>query len=170
MDTQDLRLAIAHVIVTELDDVGKTKLQKLVYFLQAAYGVPTRYPFKMHHYGPYSEALETDVARLSHAGYVNVSRDRMGFGFHITPGDSQQEGQWRLALAPHKQLIRQAINMFGECETYELELAATIHFVKSLSPQWRKDRVVTTSQRLKPKFTRTFVEEWYDRLERSGLL
>ena len=52
MDTQDLRLAIAHVIVSELGDVGKTKLQKLVYFLQAAHGIPTRYPFKMHHLRP----------------------------------------------------------------------------------------------------------------------
>ena len=170
MDTQDLRLAIAHVIVSELGDVGKTKLQKLVYFLQAAHGIPTRYPFKMHHYGPYSEALETDVARLSHAGYVNVSSDRMGLGFHITLGQSQSEGQWHAALAPHQRSIRQDIGMFGEREVFELELAATIHFVKALSPQWRKDRVIATTQRLKPKFTPSFVEEWYDRLEQRGLL
>lgn len=170
MGTQDLRLAVAHVIVSELGDVGKTKLQKLVYFLQAAHGVPTRYPFKMHHYGPYSEALETDVARLSHAGYVNVSPDRMGFGFHITPGESQPESQWRSMLAPHQQSLRQVISMFGARETFELELAATIHFVKALSPQWRKDGVIETTQRLKPKFAQSFVEEWYDRLDQCGLL
>ena len=170
MSTQDLRLAIANMIVSELGDVGKTKLQKLVYFLQEAQGIPTRYPFKMHHYGPYSEALETDVARLSHAGYVNVSPDRMGFGFHIIPGESHPEDQWRAALTPHQRSLRQVIDMFGECETFELELAATIHFVKALSPKWRKDQVIDMTKRLKPKFAPSFIEEWYVRLEGCGLL
>jgi uncharacterized protein YwgA len=59
MDTQDLRLAILHEVISELDDVGKTQLQKLGYFLQEAFSVPTKYSFRMHHYGPYAEALET---------------------------------------------------------------------------------------------------------------
>ena len=169
MSTQDLRLAIAHKVVSELGDVGKTKLQKLVYFLQESHKVPTRYLFKMHHYGPYSEDLETDVARLSHAGYVNVCRDRMGFGFHITPGESQQDEQWRMALAPHERSVRQVIETFGQRETFELELSATLHFVKVLSPGWNKEQIVTTTQRLKPKFTHAFVEECYEQLEHLNL-
>ena len=169
MDTQDLRLAITHVIVKELGDVGKTKLQKLVYFMQAARGVPTGYPFKMHHYGPYSEALETDISRLAHSGYLFVNPDEMGFGFHITPGESQAEDRWNAGLAPLQPSIRQVIELFRACETSELELAATIHFVKTLSPTWSRDRVIETTKRLKPKFATTFVEEWYGRLEQCRL-
>ena len=69
MNTQELQLAILHKVISELDDVGKTKLQKLGYFLQEAYGVSTKFPFRMHHYGPYSEALETDIPRLTLCGY-----------------------------------------------------------------------------------------------------
>lgn len=68
MNTQDFRLAILHCIISELTNTGRTPLQTIGYFLQEAQGVPTKYTFRMHHYGPYTEALNTDIARLELTG------------------------------------------------------------------------------------------------------
>ena len=169
MDTRSFRLAITHGIVTELGDVGKTKMQKLLYFLQSACGVPTRYRFKMHHYGPYAEALETDISRLAHSGYLDIQPDMMGFGFHIKPGANVPDHDSTAISGPHRQSIDQIIDLFGQLQTSELELAATIHFVKTLSPRWSKNQVIVATKRLKPKFSEPYILHWYEWLEQRRL-
>ena len=93
MDTQELRLAILHKVISELGCTGKTRLQKLCYFLQSAFDVPTKYPFKMYHYGPYAEALETDMARLRLTGYIEIKPESQGYGFQISKIDDALE-EW----------------------------------------------------------------------------
>ena len=81
MSTKELHLAVVHKVIFELNDVGKTRLQKLGYFLQESFQVPTKYAFRMHHYGPYSEALDTDMARLQLTGYVAIRPGLAGLRF-----------------------------------------------------------------------------------------
>ena len=79
MDTQEFRLAILHTVIAESKPgTGKTHLQKLCYFLQTIFDVPTKYSFRMHHYGPYAEALETDMAKLRITGYIDIKPDSQG--------------------------------------------------------------------------------------------
>jgi uncharacterized protein YwgA len=169
MNTQELQLAILHSVISELGDVGKTKLQKLGYFLQEAYDVPTKIPFRMHHYGPYSEALETDIARLRLAGYVKVDADQQGYGFHITKIDSPLE-EWKQLIEPFRNSITRMIEEFGNRPVPELELAATIHFVKNLSPGIQKQQAIDKVRALKPKFGEVYVIKIYDELKDKGLL
>ena len=169
MNTQELQLAILHKVISELGDVGKTKLQKLGYFLQEAYGVSTKFPFRMHHYGPYSEALETDIARLRLAGYVKVEADLQGYGFHITKIDSPPEG-WEQLIEPFGHPIERTIAEFGNRTTPELELAATIHFVKKLFPDIPSQEVIAKVKALKPKFDDDYVVRVHDELRQKGLL
>ncbi len=170
MNTQELQLAILHKVISELEEAGKTKLQKLGYFLQEAMGVPTNYPFRMHHYGPYSEALETDIARLKLAGYVNVDPDQQGYGFHITSIDNPPE-EWEQLTKQYEPLIQKAMDKLGSRPTHELELAATIHFVKNLSPtDTPKPEVIAKTRALKPKFDDSYIVEIYDYLEQDSLL
>ena len=170
MNTQELQLAILHKVISELDDVGKTKLQKLGYFLQEAYGVSTKFPFRMHHYGPYSEALETDVARLRLTGYVKVESDQQGYGFHITSFDDNPPEEWGQVIEPFGNSIKGMLEEFGNRPVPELELAATIHFVKNLSPGIQKQRVIDKVRALKPKFGKDYVVKIYDELRDKGLL
>ncbi len=169
MNTQELQLAILHKVISELGDVGKTKLQKLGYFLQEAYGVSSKFPFRMHHYGPYSEALETDIARLRLAGYVKVESDQLGYGFHITKIDNPPE-EWEQLIEPHRNSVERAITEFGSRPTHELELAATIHFVKNLFPDISSLEVVAKVKALKPKFDEDYVLRVYDELKQKELL
>ena len=169
MDTQEFRLAVLHKIVSESGDIGKTGLQKLGYLLQEALGVPTEYSFRMHHYGPYAESLETDAARLKLTGYVDIQPDQAGYGFHITPLDKPLE-EWSQLIGPYSESIDRVMTGFGDWKTHELELAATIHFVKNLLPDSQKDQVILNVRALKPKFDDGYISSYYGKLEDLGLL
>src|ERR1700757_3431736 len=54
------RAAAAHA---DKGYLGRTALQKILYFLQLS-GVPMRYRFDIYHYGPYCDRVSRDVELL----------------------------------------------------------------------------------------------------------
>ena len=169
MNTQEFRLAVLHKIISEIEDADKTRLQKIGYFLQEAQGVPTKYPFRMHHYGPYSEALETDLARLGLTGYIDIQSDPKGFGYHIRPADGPSE-DWSRLVGPFEQTIEFVLETFGKRQTHELELPATIHFVKGLFPGVSTDDILRRVKALKPRFDSVHIHDCYKELDQVGLI
>ncbi len=169
MCTQELRLAILHELISRLGDVRKIQLQKLVYFLQEAMEIPTNYPYKIHHYGPYAEALETDTTRLKFMGYVEVKADSQGYGFHITPTDDPRE-EWAEILRAYREPVDLVIDIFGHYRIPELELAATIHYMRRLRPNLPTDELLSLVRALKPKFSEQYVYGVHTQLEKLSLL
>ena len=169
MNTGELRLAVLHKVVSELEDAGKTRLQKIGYFLQETQGIPTKYRFRMHHYGPFSEALETDVSRLEVSGYIDVDPDPRGYGFHVTPTDDPMD-DWALLISPFEEQIDLVLDTFGKRQTHDLELAATIHFIRSLFPDVPADETLRRVKALKPRFEDAYIRERYEELERLRLI
>ena len=169
MGTQELQLAILHDVTSRLGDVGKVQLQKIAYFLQEAFGVPTKFPFKMHHYGPYAEVLETNMAWLKLAGYVDVQPDVQGYGFHITATDEPPEEWWNL-VQPYKDSIDRVMEHFGQRRTPELELAATIHYMKRLQPEIATTELLKRVRALKPKFDKSDVSNMHSELDKLDML
>ena len=170
MNHQELRLAILHKVISELDDVGKTQMQKLGYFLQEAFQVPTKYHFRMHHYGPYSNELDTDLTRLRITGYIDIQRDPQGYGFHISSKDDNPPSEWNSLINDYDNSIENVISAFGNRKPTELELAATIHFVKNLASSASEEDILNTVKALKPKFAEHYIQNHYSRLEEEGLL
>ena len=182
MDTQDVRLAVLYRLISDLNDAGKIQLQKLTYFLQESFSVPSKYRFKMYLYGPYSEALDTDISRLHLSGYVNIQSDPQGYGFHITPVpevpvDAQDTvNKWTDITNEFSNEITTMIQYFGCQQASELELAATIHFVKNLltarathdNPP-TEEQIVKTVKGLKPKFSTDDIFQSYFELQRRRL-
>ena len=169
MISKELRLAIIHEVISRLGDVRKIQLQKLVYFLQESGGVPMGYTFRMHHYGPYAEALETDTTWLRFAGYVDIQPDIQGYGFHITPTDDPED-EWLNWTPLYKESIDRVVRTFATRPLSELELAATIHFITKLRPDESMEEVLTKVKSLKPKFTEGYIAEVNTELEQLGLL
>ena len=66
--------SVIYSIVQETKEIEKLKIQKLVYFVQSN-NVPTKYLFKMHHYGPYSEQINTDILKLKMHEYIYESNN-----------------------------------------------------------------------------------------------
>jgi uncharacterized protein YwgA len=123
----------------------------------------------MHHYGPYAEALETDTTRLRFTGYIDVQPDAQGYGFHITPTDAPRE-EWSHVLQPYKESIGHIIGTFGHRSVPELELAATIHYMKKLRPSLPEDELIRMVKALKPKFDESYVSDVHAEMELLGLL
>ena len=169
MSNEELQLAILHNVTSQLKDTGKIRLQKLAYFLQEALGIPTKYRFRMHHYGPYAEALETHLSRLNFTGYVDIQPDSQGHGVHITSIDDPEE-EWIELLHPYRELIDRGIETFRSWSTPRLELAATIHFVNKLQPDIPAEGILARVKSLKPKLGESYIAKVHDELKRSGLL
>ena len=163
------RLAILYEVVEALGDVGKTQLQKTLYFLQEAYGVPSRYAFRMHHYGPYSEDLDTDMTRLEMTGYLSIRPDIQGYGFHVQISDKPDES-WNSLTQPYRQPIEKALALVRDKTPSELELMATLHFVCGLLGGPLEQDLIETVHGLKPRFSREHINRWRLELIEEGLL
>ena len=168
MSSQELQLAILHNVTSRLGDVGKVQLQKLAYFLQEEFGVPTKFSFRMHHYGPYAEDLETATSRLKLAGYIQVEPASDGYGFHITPSDQPLE-EWGDIVQPYSEVIDRVVGAFGKRAVSELELAATIHYMIKLRPELSTAELIESVRALKPKFNEDYVHKVYSELEQLDM-
>ena len=165
------RLAAIQCIVeqSQLKDIGKTKVQKIIYFLQEALGVPLHYSFKMHHYGPFSEDIDSGISALQSAGYVEVSHDPQGYGYHIIPA-SESQLPWDNEIAKYRGEMAKAIRGLSVLDASNLELYATLHFVQNLLDEPSKEKVVNNVHRLKPKFKRQTIRLAYDQLVKNNLI
>lgn len=103
--------------------VGRTKLQKLAYFLVAA-GLEPSIPFVYKHYGPYSEPLAA-ATRDAHLLRLLNERDEIagwggGYSVYSTTGQPRQDvSAARIELA----------GIAAVADSVELELAATALFL-----------------------------------------
>ena len=166
---QTKRMAVVYRVIEARGDSGKTELQKTIYFLQQAFGVQTNYQFRMHHYGPYSEELDTDMTRLNMLGYVSIKQDAQGYGYHVVVSDPP-DNNWASLVSPLIEPIQQVMSLVQGKVTSELELMATLHFVNSLYANPPEDELINTVQGLKPKFSGEQVMNVYRELVGAGLL
>ncbi len=118
--------------------VGRTKLQKIAFFLEVA-GIGAGFPFRYKHFGPYSDQL---AAATQHASALQLIREveqvaawgglYSTFYSSVTPGATQDETRVQLA--------REMVN----ADAVELELAATAAY---LSYEGHQDPWAETKRR-----------------------
>ena len=116
--------------LTEVRSLGRTALQKIVYFLKAL-NVPVRYRFDIHHYGPYTEQIASDIELLI-ADEVIADRPANPNYSNYQPG-SQEVIEELLAThatfaSEYRALIRRVVSVFGRLTPQDLELYATLHY------------------------------------------
>ena len=151
---------------------GKTKIHKIVYFLQEGLReglcLPLGYYFKMHYYGPYSVRLEDRLALAKAMGYVDITLAPDGFGYNISPLDPHvDDAEHSLHLSEEiDEMIRELLAV----PLLDLELWATVHFIQRLRPTWAREKVVDTVRRVKPKFTAERIDTAYQNIVDMGLL
>jgi uncharacterized protein len=104
--------------------VGRTKLQKIGFFLEAA-GVGAGFPFRYRHYGPYSEqlAFATQQAAALHLVVENECAANWG-GLYSTFSSRLPVNQSRNPI--RVKLASEMVN----ADAIELELAATALYLK----------------------------------------
>ena len=170
LSPEELRAAMVNELVSRQRDLGKIKLQKLVYFLQEAFGLPLGCRFYLHHYGAYSDEVETAISNLKFMGYVVVQPDPSGYGFHVTPAPaSEGEPGWSSVAESARESVDALLDRFGSMDTSQLELASTIHFVKRKFGLKKSD-VITSVRLRKPKFRKEAIAKTYDDLASMGMI
>lgn len=160
------RIAFINKIVTECDNIGKTKIQKISYFLQESVGIDLKYPFRMHYYGPYSDDLDQVVSLAETLGHIDISPDPNGFGYHVTATTNGEDEPKQIG----NEKVDAAIRVLGILETVQLELYATIHFVTKQQPENSKNDTINVVGKIKPKFHPDHIESAYDLLKNSKLI
>ena len=150
---------------------GNLAIQKLVYLLQEIFHVNLGYKFGLHHLGPYSRDLSSDVGLGEQVGLWNSwdelfsSGKGMGKRFKVTKKKipeslrNQAVKIWEEA----EPRIKLAMKNLRGTQGRELELIATIHYLRNVQ-KVGEESLVEVLRTLKPKFTEDNVEDGKSKL------
>lgn len=156
--------------------LGRTAIQKILYFLQIA-GVPMRYAFDIYHYGPYCDRVTRDVELLLADGVLRDASTSPGKYSNYRPAGGADEliESQASVLGPHLKTITTVVQNLLPLEPNHLELLATLDYLyRQLragggAGPWM-DRVICRFREVKKdKFPVDEVRAAYDSMVRAGL-
>jgi uncharacterized protein YwgA len=157
-------------------NLGKTALQKLIYFLQVVHGVDLGYEYTLYTYGPFSTELVADLDTAAQMNLVLAVYDPGIGGYEIKPGESvdalqKQSREFMKTVTPKLEAV---FNTFRDSGAKSLELRATIVYVdreaRADQVLLDDDTLVSEVHRLKPHFTEQVIREAISELRKIGYL
>lgn len=156
---------------------GKTAMQKMVYLLQAVYGIDFGYNYSFYTYGPYSADLSRDLKIIEHHGGIEINYvNSETRGFRIKRGANHAQFLEKAAGAIRRTGtgMDAAISEFGAYNARELELRSTIIYaerdLKENGESYSRNRFVDLVYNLKPHFEPDYIAEVIDDLEKKGFI
>lgn len=157
--------------------VGRTALQKLMYFLKRS-GVPMSYRFDIYHYGPFCHEILRDAEWLQ-ADKVIVDRTPEAEKYsNYAPGAALDEliSAHEEEINRHRKVIRTVVGALVPMRPERLELIATLDYLyrsyaaTGKSGPW-KDTVVARFLEIKgSRFSSQDVMAAYGSLRAAGLI
>ena len=157
--------------------LGRTALQKLVYFAQAI-GVPVPCSFEIYNFGPYSDDITKSVSRLlADDAIEDVSSNPSKYSSY-RPGPNSKDFSPAFSdfVTPYRGMIDSVVGALGSCSPTTLELVATLHFVNARLKGFKgkrpsKEEVGIEFRGIKgSKFPPSDIDRWYGWLDSTGLL
>lgn len=155
--------------------VGRTAVQKIMYFLNAK-GVPMGYRFDLYHYGPFSDQVISDIDWLVADDVIAEQSQKPEKYSNYAPGEGAEEflAKFDQTLAPITNQVKETVSLLAPMKPEKLELLATLDYIyrqeKSAGKTPLKQAVVSRLQKVKPdKFTQEDVEQAYDEMIEVGL-
>lgn len=165
------RLAFIAEIAKRDSNIGKTGMMKFLYLLQAVYHVPLAYDFEIYTYGPYCQAVMSDIEYAEFANYIKVSSvtypNGMS-GYQINAGDDSDQICGAKVLSQYSDEIDHVVDFFGSKTAKELELYSTTVFValsfKNNHWDGSKNEICQAVQKIKPHFSKKTISDAFDDL------
>lgn len=157
-------------------NLGKTALQKHVYFLQTLFGVDAGYEFTLYTYGPFSSELLSDLDVVDQMGGVNAEYDKSVSGYRIHPGANASDIRKFASsfIESTSKSLDKVVTEFGALNARDLELRATIVYAEReashTSKRVEQDDLVKTVRELKPHFSEGTVRLAVQQLSSKGFL
>jgi uncharacterized protein YwgA len=157
--------------------LGRTALQKIVYFLQLS-GVPMRYRFDIYYSGPYCDRVSRDVDLLVADGVLkDVSSNPDKYSNYRPAGAAEELLQSHAtAFRTHRETISRVVRTLLPLEPDHLELLATLDYLYRQkragggSGPWKDSVIDRFMEVKKDKFPRAAVSEAYDSMVRANLI
>lgn len=157
--------------------LGRTALQKILYFLQIS-GVPMRYRFDIYHYGPYCERIYRDVELLLADGALRDASSNPEKYSNYKPGEAAEEllQQHQAALDPHRKTITSVVKALLPFKPEHLEILATLDYLyRQLRAgggqgPWKERVLARFLEVKKDKFDKVEVASAYDSLVGANLI
>lgn len=165
---------------------GKTKLQKLIYFLGVKLGFVETLGYRAHYYGPYSAEVANLNADLKSLGYLEESVAGGGainpqgfevvrYDYKLTSDGKKLLGRLKISDSPLWRKIQEAadaIKKAGDPGYLELSIAAKAYFILQERKQGKAEmeEIQGIARSLGWKVTKTELKTAVRFLERFGLV
>lgn len=171
-----LIVALAKEFQRTGDILGKTALQKLVYFLESVFGIDAGYEFSLYTYGPFCAELLHDLDVVEAIGGVRVDYDAALNWYQISPGPRADwiEDRGSEFLREAMGSIDKVVGDYGRSSAKELELHATVVFAQRQARLAgntpRDEELVDEVHDIKPHFAKNEILQAVHRLRILGYL
>ncbi len=140
-------------ISKNVPELGKTKLQKLVYLIKEIKKVSVGYSFRFYNYGPYSDKLAENLDYVRSLDGISVAYDPAWNMYNILPSKNAEVlVEKAYEVKENKPLLDEVLTEFGGRSARELELVATIVYLDR-NEHPAENAMVSAVRRLKPKYT-----------------
>ncbi len=157
------------------NQLGRTIMQKLVYFLKFA-GLPLNYSFKLYHYGPFSSELLTDMDILQIRGLIEDHRVENASRYTLAQRGEQLLIEKDSKINGFKDKTGEIVDLVGKLNASDMELFSTTHYIfwayknySGKSPQ--KDFVIDKVYEIKEKkFQKRQIISAFDQMKQVGML
>jgi len=132
--------------------IGRTKLQKMIYFCQYLGWDVSDY--KLHYYGPFSFGLADTVKTAENSKFINQG-NAPPYTFSITSDGNEFLDKFETRVCDPNKLAdtRELIQYLSDWTKEELELAATLDFVNQSNPGITRTNLITKVGVIKENFT-----------------
>lgn len=149
---------------------GRTTLMKFAYILQTVRRVPLGYRFQLYNYGPYDEAVLTDIGQAVSAELLSsklVTFSGGGYGYEFSAGHALSSASEQLSehIREFEDDIDWVVNLFGGESAGRMELISTIVFVLCENGTLlKKPQIVQRVNEIKPHFSREVIDAAVDEI------
>ena len=143
---------------------------KFAYILQTVRDVPLGYRFQLYNYGPYDEAVLTDVRQAVSSELLSsklVTFSGGGYGYRFSIGNALSSASEELSehANPFDDDIDWVVNQFGGESAGRMELISTIIFVLCENgTRLEKPQIVQRVNEIKPHFSREVIDAAVDEI------
>jgi uncharacterized protein YwgA len=155
--------------------LGRTAIQKVVYFLQVL-NVPMRYRFDVHHFGPFCDSILGDTEWLTADGVIVDSSPNPEKYSIFTPGPASDEliTKYSDKLQEHERTITSTVKALLPLKPDHLELIATLDYAfretrATAGKKPARKAVISRFREFKgDKFSEAEIAKTYDQLDGAG--
>lgn len=156
--------------------LGRTAIQKLLYFMNVR-GVPMKYSFDIHNFGPFCANVMHDVEWLLTDDVIqDRARDERYSNYKPSAGWDELSTQYKAKLDEHRDKIEEVCDALSDLSPDALELVATLDFsyrwvrARGGKGPWKQAAVEKFKSIKKDKFDDYDIDNWYDVLVEAELI